>query len=229
MLTTSPYLHTRRPSPTAAEFTLSTLPLPLNLPRRVILLALNGIRVLFGLTILLLLYSKWLLSSYSRPFPSSDHFSPPPLFFSDGFIQKTIFIFLTTTPAQLSIRLADATPLWILLPATAAGLYFILLRIYTEESLLVLRGLGIQTSSSANTVLGSPVTRFIPTEKILDVLVNEAFLGFEVRYYLVVVVEDDAEVVVVFPKLLPRRKVVEEVWRGVRGCLREGKGYEREE
>ncbi|KAK6189236.1 pseudouridine synthase deg1, partial [Pestalotiopsis sp. IQ-011] len=86
-------------------------------------------------------------------------------------------------------------------------------------SLLVLRGLGIQTSSSGHTVLGGPATRFIPTEKIRDVLINEAFLGFEVRYYLAVVVEGEDEVVVVFPKLLPRRDAVERVWRAVRSCL----------
>ena len=43
-----------------------------------------------------------------------------------------------------------------------------------EERLLVLRGLGIQTSTGAATVLGRPTTRFIPTEKIRDVLVAEA-------------------------------------------------------
>ncbi len=39
------------------------------------------------------------------------------------------------------------------------------------------------------------------------------------RYYLVVVVEGEESVVVVFPRLLPRRQIVETVWRGVRGCL----------
>ena len=83
----------------------------------------------------------------------------------------------------------------------------------------MLRGLGIQTSSSSDTFLSGSTTRFIPTEKIQDILVNEAFRGFEVRYYLVVVVEGEESVVVVFPQLLPRRQIVETVWRGVRGCL----------
>lgn len=87
--------------------------------------------------------------------------------------------------------------------------------------MLVLRGLGIQTSTSSTTYLSTAATRFIPTEKIQDILVNEAFRGFEVRYYLVVVVEGEDEVVVVFPRLLPRRKIVEAVWRGARGCLYE--------
>ncbi len=85
----------------------------------------------------------------------------------------------------------------------------------------MLRGLGIQTSTSSGTYLNTATTRFIPTEKIQDVFVNEAFRGFEVRYYLVVVVEGEEEVVVVFPKLLPRRGIVERVWRGVRVCLYE--------
>lgn len=61
-------------------------------------------------------------------------------------------------------------------------------------------------------------------EKIQDVFVNEAFRGFEVRYLLVVVVEGEEELVVVFPRLLPGRKIVEVVWRGVRGCLEPGRG-----
>lgn len=61
-------------------------------------------------------------------------------------------------------------------------------------------------------------------EKMQDCFVNEAFKGFEVRYLLVVVVEGERELVVVFPRLLPGRKVVEVVWRGVRGVLGEGGG-----
>ena len=56
-------------------------------------------------------------------------------------------------------------------------------------------------------------------------LVNEAFRGWEVRYYLVVVVKGEGEVVVVFPKLLPGRRTVEEVWRGGREALWGGKEY----
>lgn len=106
-------------------------------------------------------------------------------------------------------------------PLCLALLYLTTLRIHTTESLLVLRGLGIQTSSNGGSYLASwrAGTRFIPTEKIRDVLINEAFRGFAVRYYLVVVVDGEDDVVVVFPRLLPGRAIVERVWRGVRGCL----------
>jgi len=71
--------------------------------------------------------------------------------------------------------------------------------IYTEESLLVLRGLGIQTTSSASTYLSTASTRFIPTTVIQDILIHEAFKGFEVRFYLAIVVEGEEDLVVVFP------------------------------
>jgi phosphatidylinositol glycan class H protein len=64
--------------------------------------------------------------------------------------------------------------------------------------------------------------RFIPTDKILDVLINEAFLGFEVRYYLAVVVAGEDDIVVTFPTLLPGLDIVKTVWSGVRECLWEG-------
>ena len=69
----------------------------------------------------------------------------------------------------------------------------------TEESLLVLRTLGVQTSTTSSTYLSSSTTRFIPTSQIQDIFIHEAFKGFEVRYYLAIVVENEAEVVVVFP------------------------------
>ena len=92
----------------------------------------------------------------------------------------------------------------------------------TEESLTVLRGLGIQTSTTSSTYLQTSTTRFIPTTSIQDIFLHEAFRGFEVSFYLVIVVEGEDDVVVVFPKLLPRRAMLEEVWRGARKCLWEG-------
>jgi len=73
----------------------------------------------------------------------------------------------------------------------------------TEESLLVLRGLGIQTTSSSNTYLSTAATRFIPTTSIQDIFIHEAFKGFEVRFYLAIVVEGEEEAVVVFPVSTP--------------------------
>lgn len=69
----------------------------------------------------------------------------------------------------------------------------------SDESLLVLRGLGVQTCTSSSTYLSSSSTRFIPTAQIQDIVIHEAFKGMEVRFYLAIIVEGATEVVVVFP------------------------------
>lgn len=68
-----------------------------------------------------------------------------------------------------------------------------------EESLLVLSTLGIQTTTLSPSYLLPSNTRFIPTSQIRDIFIHEAFKGFEVRYYLAIVVEGEGSVVVVFP------------------------------
>jgi phosphatidylinositol glycan class H protein len=202
---------------------------------RLVLTVVNMARLLLSLSVLLLLYAKWTTFTFSSSStaaaasnvntiatPHDDETAPPIL--SAAFVQYALAAVLERSSAgRLATRTAATTPAWALLPVSLALLYVALQRIHTEERLLVLRGLGIQTSSTSSTILGSAATRFIPTEKIQDVLVNEAFRGFEVRYYLVVVVEGEEDVVVVFPRLLPRREVVERVWRGVRRCLFEEK------
>jgi phosphatidylinositol N-acetylglucosaminyltransferase subunit H len=70
--------------------------------------------------------------------------------------------------------------------------------IFLEETLLVLRGLGIQTSTSSPTYLSTSTTRFIPMSQIQDIVIHEAFKGLEIRFYLVIIVEGVTEVVVVF-------------------------------
>ncbi|KAI5798014.1 GPI-GlcNAc transferase complex, PIG-H component-domain-containing protein [Peziza echinospora] len=138
---------------------------------------------------------------------------------------------------------------------------------YSEDTLLILRNLGIQTRTipattfsllppswtwftptalpfltppspttsslparaihalvKALTGSGGGTTRFIPTSQVQDVWIHEGFAGFEVRFYLGVVVCGEEELVVVFERTRPRRRVVETVWRGVRRCLYERRG-----
>ncbi|KAI0513116.1 GPI-GlcNAc transferase complex, PIG-H component-domain-containing protein [Xylaria bambusicola] len=213
MLTTTPYLRIRRPSPTAAEFTVSTLAPP-TLTLRLTLYAIYVLRGLLSGAILLFLYALWTQGPYgSFPSSSSSQILSP---------TRLLGMLLASRPGVSATRLAAQTDPRLAVPVCAVALYALTTRLYTEESLLVLRGLGIQTRSTKGNILaGRATTRFIPTEKIQGVLVNEAFLGFEVRSYLAVVVDGEPDVVVVFPKLLPRARVVERVWRGVRECLYE--------
>jgi phosphatidylinositol glycan class H protein len=70
---------------------------------------------------------------------------------------------------------------------------------YTSESLLVVRGLGVQTATAGSSFLWGGSTRFIAASAVQDVFIHEAFRGFEVRFYLCIVVEGEEGVVVVFP------------------------------
>ena len=245
MLSTTPRLRIRRPSPTTSEFTVTTSPPP-TLPLRLLHLLLLLLRVALSVATLLLLQARWaqsplflggLSTATDNPTVTIPPSPPPPprpqVFLSEAYLWWLLDAFHRSPAGQAFSLAAAQLPPWLLLPLAAVVFYAVSLRPHREESLLVLRGLGVQTSESGRTFLSGAWgagarTRFIPTDKIQDVLVNEAFTrGFEVRYYLVVVVEDEEDVVVVFPGLLPRRKIVETVWRGVRECLYEGRAEDK--
>lgn len=225
MLTTAPYLRTRRPSPTTAEFIVSTLP-PMTVPLRIALCAVYLLRLVLALGVLLLLYSAWTQSPYSTTAPLDVDIQAHPLL-SIAFVHQTLRSFLRTRIGALFSLVASSLPPWVLLPFSLGALYVLSQRIGVEERFLVLRGLGIQTSSSGATLFSSVRTRFIPTDKVQDVLVNEAFRGFGVRHYLIVLVKGEDRLVVVFPKLLPRLDTVVDVWQGARECLWEDGGKEK--
>jgi len=164
MFSHPPTLHTRSPSLTTTEFTVTTRPPP-SLSRTITSILIGTLRLLTLLTITTLLLSQHSLL-------------PPYLAF-------------------LQCRPLDPR---ILYPCSCLLLWLIVQRGYMEESLLVIRSLGVQTSTTAGTWVGmGRRTRFIPTEKVRDVIVNEGFWGMEVRFYLAVVVEGEKELVVVFP------------------------------
>ena len=214
MLTTAPYLKTRRPSPTTAEFTVTTQPPP-TLTHRLLVGVTVPLRLLLLAAIILVLYGV----AFPPSTAAAASEQPVPPVFSDAFIWYALARAHGSAAARPLAQLAAAAPAWAVVPACAAAAYVAVRRAHAAESLLVLRGLGIQTRSAAATYLAAPATRFIPTAKIRDVLINEAFRGFEVRHYLIVVVDGEDDVVVVFPRLLPPKHIVETVWRGVRGCL----------
>jgi phosphatidylinositol N-acetylglucosaminyltransferase subunit H len=241
MFTTGPHLQIRRPSPTTAEFTVTTLP-PQTLLLRLLRLLLLVLRMGLALATLLLLHARWMQSPLAAPLnhhsgtqdgdSNNNKNEPPspsrqlgtsedwPLLALHAFWQLLARFHASPAGAALG-RAAAAMPLPVLVPGALALLWLLSLRVHASESLLVLRGLGVQTREAPRTYLAGAATRFIPTEKIRDVLINEAFRGFEVRYYLVVVVDGEDDVVVVFPGLLPPRAIVETVWRAARDCLYE--------
>lgn len=195
MFSCPPHLTTFRPSPNTISFTVSTAsPSPLHHHFALVL------RVLVGLLTVLVLLARYFLS------PSSSSSTT------------------TTTTPRFLVPLANrvGTVDWTILAPVALGtLFLVFRRFYTEESLLTLRTLGLQTRTLSPCYLLPATTRFIPTTQIRDVFIHEAFRGFEVRYYLAVVVKEEKDVVVVFPNILPSLEIVQQVWRGARACLHE--------
>ncbi|KAG6037379.1 hypothetical protein E4U40_005554 [Claviceps sp. LM458 group G5] len=253
VLTTPPRLHIRRPSPTTAEFTVTTLPSS-RAPLRILLL----LRLLLALAVILLLHALWTTTTMamaatatatattaaatcslslsaaaaaaSSTGPCLAHTHTGGAAFLDSPLQTAQSVlerYQRSPVGEVLRRIATSLPPVVLVALCLGACYALTRRVHCTESLLVLRGLGVQTSESPSWGMslgwgaGGATTRFIPTEKIRDIFVNEAFRGMEVRYYLVVVVEGEGELVVVFPGLLPRRDIVEEVWRGARECLYE--------
>ncbi|KAF2186341.1 hypothetical protein K469DRAFT_707003 [Zopfia rhizophila CBS 207.26] len=194
-------LTTLQPTPSSILFTVSTRPVPRTLPAHVLYYILILIRILVGTLSIVTLWAKWRVSQGKEP---------ALLICAPG----------ETTETWL-VKLLETLQWKYLAPGALAVLWGVIRRGYTEESLTILRGLGVQTSTSSSTFLTTPTTRFIPTTSIQDIFIHEAFKGFEVRFYLAIVVEGEEDVVVVFPSLLPRRAILEEVWRGARACLYE--------
>ncbi|KAJ6096298.1 hypothetical protein N7486_007044 [Penicillium sp. IBT 16267x] len=199
-------LRVQRPSPTTVSFTVS------DAPRR----SKSPAKILFGFQILLrvVLFSCVIIVALAR----LRHFS----FQADGGLISWPAMWASPLGSYVCQQVDTYNP-WAVAVISALVVYGVFRREYTEESLLVIRGFGIQTSTSSSTYLSSAATRFIPTTQIQDIVIHEAFKGFEVRFYLAVIVEGEPDVLVVFPHLLPKREILEEVWRGSRRCLYDAK------
>ncbi|KAI9369730.1 GPI-GlcNAc transferase complex, PIG-H component-domain-containing protein [Aspergillus egyptiacus] len=200
------HLISRRPSPTTASFTVS------NATRHTSTAA----KLFFYFQILLRgIVFLGVIFVYAARFRH--------MFFGQDWALVPWTAIWTSTIGSHACRIADTTNFIGIAVASALIMYGVFRRGYTEESLLVIRGLGIQTSTSSPSYLSKAATRFIPTTEIQDIVIHEAFKGFEVRFYLAVIVVGEPEVVVVFPKLLPNRAKLEGVWRGSRHCLYDSK------
>ncbi|KAF2439485.1 hypothetical protein P171DRAFT_396805 [Karstenula rhodostoma CBS 690.94] len=208
-------LRTLQPTQATVSYTVSTRPEAKTVTAKVRFYTGIALRILVGVAVALLAWTKW-CASREKPVVA---------------LSWT----LGDTRSEKLLQSVSRLPWRYLIPASLCSVYLALRRGYTEESLVVLRGLGLQTSTTSSIYLRTPTTRFIPTTSVQDVFIHEAFKGFEIRFYLAVVVREEEDVVVVFPRMLPRRGILEEVWRGSRRCLWEdtesgkGKGRTRED
>lgn len=174
----------KRPTPTTVLYTVSTRSLNRTLAAQAQRVAIAIGRITIGLSVLFVLLAK-AQSSNLISFKSLVVF-PEHAIFADAVERLAHAITVNTSWP------------WVF-PLCLATLWLVFRKGYTEESLLVIRGLGVQTSTSSPTYLTTSATRFIPTNMIQDIFIHEAFKGFEVRFYLAIVVEGEEDVVVVFP------------------------------
>ncbi|KAE8356546.1 GPI-GlcNAc transferase complex, PIG-H component-domain-containing protein [Aspergillus coremiiformis] len=199
-------LISRRPSPTTASFTVSNASRHTSTPAKILFYLQVLLRALVFVCVVFVNLARVRRSFFNQ----------------DGSFVRWNMIWSSPLGSYVC-RIADSYNSGLVILVSAVVIYGVFRKGYTEESLLVIRGLGIQTSTSSLTYLSKASTRFIPTTQIQDIVIHEAFKGFEVCFYLAIIVEGEPEVVVVFPKLLPNRAILEEVWRGSRHCLYDSK------
>lgn len=78
---------------------------------------------------------------------------------------------------------------------------------------------GMQIQSTGSFYLFGGHTRFISKPDLLDILIQETFDGFQVRFVLIIIEANQDQLQVVFESLKPRRDVVETVWHEARKCF----------
>lgn len=213
-------LRTLQPTEATVRYTVSTRSEAKSLATRLIFYFSIALRVFVGLAIAIILWTKRLVDTGKLDILTEwalNHLHVEPLL---ALIETLEWRYLAPvslfvcylalkrgyTGKRLSSQSEDPT----------------MLKTPLEESLTVIRGLGLQISTRSSIYLRTPTTRFIPTTSVQDIFIHEAFKGFEVRFYLAIVVKGEEDVVVVFPRMLPRRAILETVWRGSRACLWEG-------
>lgn len=174
----------KRPTSTTVLYTVSSRPATPTIAMRARHSLLFVLRILAGLFVTTLLLHEYRSIAAKA--------SPVLRFRIETLLLNSLF------GRAVSVIGVHSTRIWRLL--ISSGIVWLIFRkSYTTESLLVIRGLGVQTSTSSPSYLWTSSTRFIPTSSIQDILIHEAFKGFEVRFYLNIVVEGEEGVVVVFP------------------------------
>lgn len=189
MYVNPPTLRIRSPSSTTVEFTVTNAP-PGTVSRRILAVIIAHIRLALFIAVVSLLAVKYWPGP---PFP------------------QAVPLLLHPMLERLSC-FAEGVHWQTLLPASLVTLYLVFFTGgYTEESLVVIRDLGVQISTRTGW-WGGRKSRFIPTSCVGDLWIHEGFRGFEVRFYLAVVVEGEEGLVVVFPVSLYASVLNSSVW-----------------
>lgn len=85
--------------------------------------------------------------------------------------------------------------------------------------MIVMQDYGMQIQSTGPFYLFGGHTRFISKPNLLDILIQEVFDGFQVRFALIIIELNQDKLQVVFEQLKPRRDVITTVWYEARKCF----------
>lgn len=91
-----------------------------------------------------------------------------------------------------------------------------LLKTRVTETVIVINGLGMQIERKGRYRIISNSDRFIPSDAIRAVFINEVFEGSHVVYVIQMVFNQTNEVGLVFKELRPQLPVLQEVWKSIK-------------
>eukprot|EP01126_Amoeba_proteus_P042054 TRINITY_DN4557_c0_g1_i1.p1 TRINITY_DN4557_c0_g1~~TRINITY_DN4557_c0_g1_i1.p1 ORF type:complete len:114 (-),score=10.68 TRINITY_DN4557_c0_g1_i1:182-523(-) len=86
-----------------------------------------------------------------------------------------------------------------------------------EESLLVIRQLGIQLNTKYYS--GREDSQFIDNSKIKHVIINEGITCGDIIFYMAFIVKNKKKMVVAFKHLRPKLCPLEEIWQSTREII----------
>src|SRR5437667_1877497 len=113
------YLHTRRPSPTTVEFTVTNSPPRTTLSSHIFFVATIALRLIVGIVVAGLSYLRW--AAYSPP------------------TDATILAYLYSPIGNTLFRASASIPLSVFLPLLLVTTWVVIKRFHTSESLLVIQ------------------------------------------------------------------------------------------
>lgn len=118
-----------------------------------------------------------------------------------GLVGLALYFYLKNAPWQLVL---------------APLLFIPMIRTRVSESVLIVKGLGVQFENRGRYRFASDYNRFIPSDAIRTVFINEVFEGSRVVYVVQVVLRETNEICLAFRELRPRLPVLREVWTSIK-------------
>lgn len=91
------------------------------------------------------------------------------------------------------------------------------LRTYKSESVLILDGLGVQTSQHGFVRWITDHSTFYAKNIIRACVINEIFEGFNISYVIQIIRENSDELSMLFPTVRPKLALLHEIWQQLQG------------